>query len=91
MNDSMMTNKTDVLSEVSEAETLMSALLDGESPLMPEALANHAHASHQYFYYQLIRQTLRGVAMTSDARESVAWSQTRFTRLWARVDTATKD
>ena len=86
-----MTNGTDVQSQVSDAESLISALMDGELSLKPEALDNYAQASHQYFYYQLIRQTLRGVAMTSDARESVSWSQTRFTQLWARVDTATHD
>lgn len=77
------------LSEVvSEKETLVSALVDGESLLPTEGLDSEIGFVHQYFHYQLIRQTLRGVVMTSGAHETIAWSQSRFSRLWARVDAA---
>ena len=67
-------------------ETRVSALIDGEASLPFEGSDVTAGEKHQYFHYQLIRQTLRGTVMTADAHESSIWSQIRFTKLWARVD-----
>lgn len=74
---------------LSEQETRVSALLDGESSLPTECQVWDSTVVHQYFHYQLIRQTLRGVAMTSGAHESITWSESRFAQLWARVDNLT--
>lgn len=67
-------------------ETRVSALIDGEASLPFEDSAITAVERHQYYHYQLIRQTLRGAAMTADALESSTWSQIRFEKLWAKVD-----
>jgi len=67
-------------------ETRVSALIDGEASLPFEGSDVTAGERHQYYHYQLIRQTLRGTVMTTDAHESSTWSQIRFTKLWARVD-----
>lgn len=69
-----------------EQETRVSALIDGETSLPIEALGVAASEMQQFYHYQLIRQTLRGAVMTSDGHETYTWSQTRFTKLWARVD-----
>lgn len=71
---------------LSEQETYVSALIDGESVLSAEGQMGEATITHQYYHYQLIRQTLRGVAMTTGAHETVSWHQCRFAQLWARVD-----
>jgi len=81
---------TDCFTEVlSEEETRVSALLDGESALSSMGLEGDVNVVHQYYHYQLIRQTLRGVAMTAGAHESIAWNKSRFVQLWARVDAQT--
>ncbi len=68
-------------------ETRVSALIDGEASLpFEDSAAITAVERHQYYHYQLIRQTLRGAAMTADALESSTWSQIRFEKLWAKVD-----
>lgn len=67
-------------------ETRVSALIDGEASLPFEDSSITAGEMHQYYHYQLIRQTLRGAAMTADALESSTWSQIRFEKLWAKVD-----
>lgn len=72
-----------------EQETRVSALIDGEISLPIDALGVAAKDMQQYYHYQLIRQTLRGAVMTSDVHETYTWSQTRFTKLWARVDEQT--
>ena len=72
-----------------EQETRVSALIDGETSLAIDALGVATGDMQQYYHYQLIRQTLRGTVMTSDVHETYAWSQTHFTKLWARVDEQT--
>lgn len=69
-----------------DQETRISALIDGESLASIDDSRVTTIEMHQYYHYQLIRQTLRGGVMTSDAHETSAWSQVRFTKLWARVD-----
>jgi negative regulator of sigma E activity len=69
-----------------EQETRVSALIDGEGPLPEDGLGVSATEVHQYYQYQLIRQTLRGAIMTSGAHETSHWSQIRLTKLWARID-----
>ena len=76
---------------LSEEETRVSALMDGESVLPTEGLAGDLHIVHQYYQYQLIRHTLRGVAMTAGAQETIAWNKSRFVQLWALVDTHSHD
>ena len=76
---------------LSEEETRVSALIDGESSFVDQGLAGDTTVVHRYYHYQLIRQTLRGVAMVAGAHESIAWNQTRFAQLWARVDAQTDD
>lgn len=75
---------------LSEQETRISTLIDGEAEQLTECLnagtGSVTNVVHQYYQYQIIRQTLRGVAITSGAHESLAWNQIRFNRLWARVD-----
>ena len=77
--------------ELSEQETRVSALMDGETALSTEGLTGDATVVHRYYHYQLIRQTLRGVAMVSGAHETISWSQSRFAQLWARVDAQTDE
>lgn len=72
-----------------EQETRVSALMDGETSLSIDALGVTESQMQQFYHYQLIRQTLRGAVMTSDGHETYAWSQIRFTKLWARVDDQT--
>lgn len=73
---------TDLLSE---EQTWMSAFADGESVLPAHGFKETLALSHQYYQYQLIRQTLRGHHITSST-ETISWHQTQFSRLWARVD-----
>ena len=75
---------------LSEEETRVSALVDGESDLPGEGLAGGVNVLHQYYHYQLIRQTLRGVAMTSGTHETISWNKSQFVQLWARVDAQTE-
>ncbi len=74
-----------------EQETRVSALIDGEGALPIDGLDVSAAEVHQYYQYQLIRQTLRGSVMTSGAHETSRWSQVRFTKLWARIDAQQDD
>lgn len=73
-----------------EQEARMSSLIDGEGSLALDGLLINQTEVQQYYHYQLIRQTLRGVVMTAGAHETGTWSQTRLTRLWARVDARTE-
>ncbi|MFM8501363.1 MAG: hypothetical protein ACKOAC_04980 [Fluviibacter sp.] len=73
-----------------EQETRMSSLIDGESSLPPDSLLINQTEIQQYYHYQLIRQTMRGVVMTSGAHETGTWSKTRFTQFWAHVDARTE-
>ncbi len=73
-----------------EQETRMSSLIDGEGSLALDGLLINQTEVQQYYRYQIIRQTLRGVVMTAGAHETGTWSQTRLTRLWARVDARTE-
>lgn len=73
-----------------EQETRMSSLIDGEGSLTLDGLLINQTEIQQYYHYQLIRQTLRGVVMTTGAHESVTWSHTRLTQLWTRVDARTE-
>jgi len=77
--------------ELSESETRLSALMDGESALSADGLTGDVTVVHRYYHYQLIRQTLRGVAMVSGAHETISWNQSRLAQLWARVDAQTDD
>ncbi len=74
-----------------EDQTWVSAFIDGESVLPAGGLnANPAisHQYYQYYQYQLIRQTLRGVSLATST-ETITWHQTQLSRLWARVDAQT--
>ena len=71
-----------------EDQTRVSAFIDGESVLPAGGLNANPAISHQYYQYQLIRQTLRGVSPAT-ATETITWHQTQLSRLWARVDAQT--
>ena len=74
-----------------EDQTWVSAFIDGEAVLPAGGLnANPAisHQYYQYYQYQLIRQTLRGVSLATST-ETITWHQTQLSRLWARVDAQT--
>lgn len=81
--------------EFSEQETRISALIDGETDMPAGGLIAGTgpvkNVVHQYYQYQIIRQTLRGVAITAGEYETLAWNQMRFNRLWARVDALETD
>lgn len=68
-----------------EAQTWVSAFVDGETALPAAGFREETVISHQYYHYQLIRQTLRGLSFASSS-ETISWHQTQFSKLWAHVD-----
>ena len=71
-----------------EDQTWVSAFIDGESTLPVSGLNASVLSCQQYYRYQMIRQTLRGVSLSSSI-ETITWHQTQFSQLWARVDAQT--
>lgn len=70
----------------SEQLTSISALIDGELLLTDLSATLDKSSVSQFYHYQMIRQTLRGVAITSASHETVAWQESHFAKLWVRVD-----
>lgn len=69
-----------------DEETYVSALIDGETMHLERSCLSEAATVKQYFYYQSIRQTLRGAVLSSGPNERLCWHESRLTQLWARVD-----
>ena len=74
-----------------ESETWVSAFIDGEAGFQRRGVLDVDHVAHRLHDYQLIRASLRDVAMTAGPAETLVWHRQRFVRLWARVDAQRDD
>lgn len=71
---------------VPDAESVLSAFLDGEAPFGDAQTKLNMATVRQLYHYQVIRAVMRGVAMPSNATESVVWHERQCLQLWTRVD-----
>ena len=73
---------------ISESETWISAFVDGEADWVGEWSMHNHDEIRRFHNYHLIRATMRGMSISANTSETLAWHQQQFVKLWARVDTA---
>jgi len=76
---------------VTEAESWLSAFVDGEATLADRSLPAGAGVVSRLYAYQLIRSSMRGQALTADVRETVVWHERRCVQLWSKIDQHSQD
>lgn len=71
---------------VPDAESVLSAFLDGEVSFGDAQTKLATATVRQMYHYQVIRAVMRGMAMPSNATESAVWHERQCLQIWTRVD-----